>query len=123
MSSSPPPPTVPNWAGNTYLSIEQFKIVAPEFGDTDDFLLGAMLNEAANELDPDMWGYRLASGHHYLTAHKLALSPMGQNARMLVTGEAGETTYEKHFNSLVKKLGLGIYVAGNPFCSNGGPVR
>lgn len=106
----------PSWPGDRLLTLEQFLLVAPEFGDTDRLLIGAMLQEAAQELEPSMWGHRLAAGHHYKTADKLALSPMGQNARMIT--QDGITTYSKHFDRLVKSLGLGVAVAGMPFFGN-----
>jgi hypothetical protein len=91
------------------LTLEQFLIACPEFGDTDLQLVLTTLNEAANEIDPCIAGPMVNSLHKYLTAHKLALSPMGQNARML-PGD-GMTTYLKHFNDIVRKLPLGINVA------------
>lgn len=92
------------------LTLEQFLLVCPEFGDTDLQLVNATLIEAAAEIDPCTAGSMTNNLHKYLTAHKLAMSPMGQNARML-TPEGGTTTYLKHFNDIVRKLPLGINVS------------
>lgn len=90
------------------MTLEQFLIACPEFEDTDKQLIRATLNEAALELDTVQWGPLYDTGHKYLTAHKLAISPMGQNARLLNTD--GTSTYEKHFKALVMKLPLGLGV-------------
>lgn len=102
-----------------YLDIEQFLLVAPEFGDTDKQLIQQMLNEAADELDPSIFNTMLGSAHHYLTAHKLALSPEGANVRLVLQQvKGGTTTYEMHFNAIVRKLPVGVGIAGRP-CPSG----
>lgn len=102
------------WPGNALLTLEQFLLVCPEFADTDYKLIDLTLQEAAEEMDPVVWDVMLAAGHRYLTAHKLCMSPMGQNARLIP--QDGDTTYSRHFEKLVRKLPLGVGVAGTPLC-------
>lgn len=103
------------WDNTQYLDVEQFLLLAPEFGDTDHQLIAQILNEAADELDPGIFGSMLAQAHHYLTAHKLALSPEGANVRLILQAvKGGTTTYEMHFNAIVRKLPVGVGIAGWP---------
>lgn len=103
------------WPGNALLTTEQFCIVCPEFANTDRKLIDETVQEAAQELDPCVWGVMLAAGHKYLTAHKLALSPSGSNTRLILpkSGQA-TTSYMTHFEELVKKLPIATGIAGWP---------
>lgn len=104
------------------MNIDQFLTGFPEFGDTDASLVMSKLEEAALEVNTDPasgFGPFSALGqamtiadtvHGYLTAHKLALSPFGQNARMIAAD--GTTTYEKHLNKIVGKTIVGVGVTG-----------
>jgi len=100
------------------MNIDQFLTAFPEFADTDASLVNAKLVEASLELDlTNTWGPFSTPGqpqtvadtaHGYLTAHKLALSPMGQNARLIP--QDGVTTYKRHFDDLVRKTTIGVFV-------------
>lgn len=92
------------------MNIDQFLISFPEFADTDADLVNAKLVEAGNELDSEMWGTNFDAAQGYLAAHKLALSPMGQNARLLPLD--GVTTYEKHLRALLIATVPGASVVG-----------
>lgn len=70
----------------------------PEFSQADTDLIDAMLAGAATQLDAEVWGGVYDQGHAYLTAHMLACSPFGQNARM--SSKDGETTYGKTFKQM-----------------------
>lgn len=86
-----------------------FVVQFPEFEDVDATLLNAMLAAALLEIDVDVWGAKADQGQAYLAAHKLALSPFGNNAKMVVNGIGaglhGNTTYGTHYDSLVLQVG------------------
>lgn len=95
----------------------------PEFKNVDATLIQVHLDAAALELDQNVWGLpgiltptptvgtRYDQAHGYLAAHKLALSPYGANVRLdpkTVDPKTGMTTYNIHFQSLVKKFAQGF---------------
>lgn len=95
----------------------------PEFKNVDATLVQVQLDAAALELDQSVWGLpanltptptvgtRYDQAHGYLAAHKLALSPYGQNVRLdpkTVDPKTGTTTYNIHFQSLVRKFAQGF---------------
>ena len=91
------------------LAISDFLTRFPEFkgaaaNGTD--MVGAALNDAALMIDACVWGNLAGQGHGYLTAHRLALSPFGQQARMVSKG--GTTSYETHYDELVRIVGSGF---------------
>jgi hypothetical protein len=96
---APTPPPFP-------LAVDDFLARFPEFAGADLSLIDAMLNDAFFEIDPLVFGPLAGSGHGYLTAHKLALSPFGQNARL--EAKDGMTTYYVHFRQLVAKVSGGF---------------
>lgn len=83
--------------------VEQF----PEFEEVDGRLLDRTLAAALLEIDADVWDTLADQGQMYLAAHKLALSPMG-NAAKMVAGDGQTTTYLTHYFSLVRKVACGI---------------
>lgn len=91
------------------MSYTQFLIQWPEFSGTDAALVQAHLDAAALEIDPAIWGPKADQGQGYLAAHKLALSPFGQNARLVA--KDGSTTYFKHFSRLQGMVASGYRVA------------
>lgn len=95
---------------NALMTVEDFLIACPEFEDTDLQLINDALQEAGEELDPCIWGILLASAHKYKTAHALASSPMGQNARLIIAPD-GTTTYIKKFKELLLMVTMGGRVA------------
>ncbi len=89
-------------------TISTFLVSFPEFSDSSApqlALIQAKLDEAELELDATVWGDRTNSGHGYLTAHLLALSPLGNTAK-LVKGDS--TTYWQHYVRLLRKVTAGI---------------
>ncbi len=74
-----------------------FRIQFPEFAACPDELAQAYLDAAALQVGAEVWGTLVDQGHGYLTAHKLALSPYGQAARL---SKKGETTYYQHYQEL-----------------------
>ncbi len=88
------------------MDLAHFLIAFPEFGEADTPLVQAKLDEAAREIDASVWLTRADDGQGYLAAHLLAMSPMG-NAAKLVTKDAS-TTYETHYKRLLRIVTAGI---------------
>jgi hypothetical protein len=90
-----------------------FRAQFPEFRTVQDPLIAAMMGAAALELSPCSWGaYGVDPGPQtkadqaqmYLAAHKLAVSPYGQAAKMVMDKRSGyeRTTYGAAFLLLLK---------------------
>jgi hypothetical protein len=91
------------------MTYEAFIVQFPEFAETDVALVRAHLDAASLEISPKTWGALADQGQAYLAAHKLALSPAGQNARLVA--DDGTTTYGRHYQSLLRTVALGVAVA------------
>lgn len=89
-------------------TLATFKVQFPEFANSGDPLLQAHLDAALLEIGP-VWGALADQGQMYLAAHKLALSPYGQNAKMVA--KDGTTTYQVHYQRLVGIVSSGYRVA------------
>jgi Protein of unknown function (DUF4054) len=85
------------------------EFVARGFG-SNAALVGAVLAEAAVQLSRPVWGPLYDAGHGLLTAHLLAISPFGQQARM--AAKDGVTTYWRRYQQLVEMVACGGAVAG-----------
>ena len=75
-----------------------FRARYPEFNNVSDVLCTAVLSEAALEHDTSVWGAfgqvggpatKADAGQMALAAHKLAVSPYGQNARTVYDKKPG----------------------------------
>lgn len=64
------------------MNLTTFKAKRPEFKNAPDPLVQGVLDETLLEFNVVVWGDLLDTGHMYLTAHKLSLSPAGQQARI-----------------------------------------
>ena len=83
-----------------------FKLLCPEFRTTPDPTVQAFLDSAAKELNAAEIGDAYDEAHRLLTAHKIAISPLGTNARTL--NDAGETTYETEFNKVMARAVIAL---------------
>lgn len=83
----------------------------PEFGGQGKnlTLISAKLQEALRRIDPNIWATLADDGTYYLTAHLLATSPMGQNAKLVA--KDGNTTYGKEYKRLARIVSSGYRVA------------
>ncbi len=88
--------------------IKDFLERFPEFDQADEKLLSRVINEAKNELNPSVWGELYGPSWHYLAADKLALSPMGQPARL--EASSNKTTYRLEFERLCSCVSMGARV-------------
>lgn len=95
----------------------------PEFNNVSDGLVTSMLAAAALELSTSTWGLfgvvggpmtKADQGQMYLACHKLAVSPFGQNAKMVASKNAvgyKRTTYGLEFELLMRGVTSGFRVA------------
>jgi Protein of unknown function (DUF4054) len=105
------------------LSLDTFLTSFPEFANTPKGLLAAKLAESLLQIDPNIWGVKADTGQGYLAAHLITLSPMGQNARMIVASKNGTqptTTYMGHYRVMQQQVSSGYRVASSgpawPYC-------
>ena len=90
------------------VTVEEFIAHFPEFDECEVPFLQSYLDDANARIDRSVWGEPKGDiGQKYLTAHMLALSPFGQQARLVAKG-ASTSTYEKHYTRLMRE------VAGGP---------
>lgn len=97
------------------VTLSAFVVKFPEFAGAEDPQVQAFLDEAELEIDREVWLEKGDTGQGYLAAHKLALSPYGNAARMILTKPEdtphGNTTYGVHYDSLVMQVSSGYRVA------------
>lgn len=77
-----------------------FLVRFPEFGPADtDFpgMVDATLAEAALAIG-DQWGSKYDQVHGLETAHRLAISPFGKNAKL--STDTGKTTYGEQLHKM-----------------------
>ena len=89
-------------------SLSTFRVRFPEFDAVQDPLVQAALDEADLSIDRDEWKTKADAGQMYLAAHKLALSPYGQQARLVA--KDGSSTYEAHYKGLMMSVAIGAVV-------------
>ena len=90
------------------MTLTEFKIQFPEFKSVPDPMLNAHIAAASLECSPEVWGTLLDQGIAYLAAHKLALSPYGNSAKL--SNASGGSTYFTHYSDLVRKVAQGYRV-------------
>jgi hypothetical protein len=90
------------------VTLSAWRVVYPEFNGARDPLVQASLDFAAIEVDAEVWGTKTDHGIGLLAAHYLALSPYGQNARMVA--KDGSTTYGKSYESLRDSVAAGLRI-------------
>lgn len=93
-------------------TIDDFRAKYPEFRGVGDNTIAIYLADSLLELDTCVWGTLLSAGQMVLTAHNLALSPFGQNARMMIKQTNGEYTsaYEVAFRRMQREVTSGFRV-------------
>lgn len=96
-----------------YPLLGQFLGQFPEFVGVGSGQLIAALNAAALEIDTVIWGPTAQEGLFLLTAHRLAASPFGQNAKMITSPLARgymRTTYGQTYKELQIQASSGYRV-------------
>lgn len=86
------------------LDLATFRARFPE-APTEDTFVQARLDEAELEIDATVWGAKAETGHGYLTAHKLGMTPYGRDARIEKPDGEITTTYGELFEQLAMRVG------------------
>lgn len=92
------------------VTLASFRVHFPEFDGASDSLVQAKLDEAALALDERVFGARFDEAVRYSAAHRLALSPFGQNARMVA--KDGSTTYGTQLDNVCRACAGGPWAVG-----------
>lgn len=108
-------------------TLSQFRAEFPEFNTVSDVLVTAKLAAAALEMDNCVWGAfgqpggpntKADQGQMYLAAHKMAVSPFGQNSKTVATPASfgnrtgyQRSTYGAEFWLLMRSVTSGFRVA------------
>ena len=104
-------------------TLAMFRAQFPELNGSSDILVAQMLGAASLFLDTSVWGpfgvdgglmTKADQGQLYLAAHKLAISPFGQNAKLNVNMRLkgySRTTYGAEFEILMYSVTGGFRVA------------
>ncbi len=95
------------------IDLARFRVRFPEFKFVTDALVQAVLDETTLEISAEVWGVKQDLGHGLLTAHRLAVSPAGQAARLV--SAKGDTVYFGEYQRLVIEVaGFSLRVTGGP---------
>lgn len=90
----------------------------PEFAEVEKPYVERKIAEATRQVDTAVWRDKADDGISYLAAHLLALSPFGQNARLVppnakATRDEALTTYEREYQRMVRMVASGFRVVGD----------
>lgn len=83
------------------MNLAAFRIRYPEFRTAVDPFVQSVLDSAATELNATEIGAPFDEAHGLLTAHKIAISPLGTNARTL--NDKGQTTYQAELERVLAR--------------------
>lgn len=87
---------------------DSFLEAHPEFRSAEKPLIDSTIAAAELQVDATVWGGKVDLGVGLLTAHLLAISPFGQNARL--TSKDGGSTYLTRFRAMMKQVTPGFRV-------------
>ncbi len=87
-----------------------FKARWTEFTPVADALVTSALAEATRECDARVFGTRIDDAIGLLAAHKLAISPQGQAARLVA--KDGSTTYGTEWARIARQRAGGPWAVG-----------
>ncbi len=81
----------------------------PEFEPASKAMIEGEIADAIDNVDTSVFGTKTDQAVRLKAAHALALSPFGQQARLV--SKSGATTYGKQFDALVRSVTPGFRVA------------
>jgi hypothetical protein len=81
----------------------------PEFEPAPPAMVESAIAEAIRNVDSGVWRDKTDDGVRWHTAHALAMSPFGQQARLV--SKDGSTTYGMRFAELMRSVTPGFRVA------------
>ena len=88
------------------VTLATFRANRPEFGtsaEVSDVLVQQALDKAAGQIDSGVWSTEAGEGHELLASHLLAISPFGQDAKLV--NKDGSTVYSIRHEVLQKLVG------------------
>lgn len=80
----------------------------PEFDELTDPEIDPKIADAALCVNSETWGDRADIGVKYMTAHLLAISPLGEQAKLVA--KTGQTTYLMTFEKYKRSVASGCRV-------------
>lgn len=93
------------------VTVEEFIAQFPEFDECPADFIQPFLDDAEECIDRTIWGETKGDiGQKYLAAHMIALSPFGQQARLVTDKNPKTTTYGQHYNAIKMKVASGCRV-------------
>ena len=84
------------------VTVDSFLTHHPEFRPAEVSLIQAKISDAVLRVDASIWGTKTDNGVRLLAAHTLALSPFGQNAKLV--SKEGQTTYGQQYAQARKEV-------------------
>ena len=94
------------------VTVEKFRQTFEEFRKTEGATIQAKLDVAKLQVEPSVWGDKTDAGVLYLTAHLVAMSPAGMNAKLKPSER--EALYKPTYTALKKQVTFGLRTAGVP---------
>ena len=88
------------------VTVQRFQKAFPEFKETEYQLIQQKLNQAILRLNATVFGDFLDDSVMLLTAHLLAISPMGEKARL--NKDMSDTIYNRELKQIKKEVTIGI---------------
>lgn len=88
------------------LTIAEFVERFPEFAGQPDDFLQTKLDEAAHEIDADVWGDKAEAGHGWLTASRASASSYGREEPI-----DGRSSYAREYWRLQQLVGRSYRLA------------
>ncbi len=85
------------------VTFDSFTTSHPEFIPAGEDLIEAKVAAAVLQVDAEVWGDKVDLGVELTAAHLLAMSPFGQNARLVP--EDGVTIYERQLRRMQMQVG------------------
>lgn len=82
-----------------------FKAAFPEFVNTDNDLITSRITMAQVQVNSTVWGDSYDTGIMLMTAHLLAVSPMGEPARL--SDNSMSTIYLRTFDKMMRQVTFG----------------
>jgi hypothetical protein len=92
------------------LSLSTFRTAYPEFAGVPDATVEGKLADAARSCNEAIFGPRFDEAVGLLAAHKVALAPGGQHARL--ESDKADTTYRQEWLRLARMCGGGAWAIG-----------
>lgn len=88
------------------LDFASFVLRHPEFASCDSGMVSTVLADTEKELTLEAFGEQFDAAHALATAHRLALSPSAQNARL--NNWTSETPYSAQLDALRFRAGISL---------------